>query len=128
MMRASERSIGKAGAGADNDNRLMMVTDIDPDLFDAAVSNEVRDRITDGPHPGHSQASRYANHVRLRHAAVIEPAGAFRLEILEAAIADVSREQDDLFVLDSELRDLAGESVPHNQPSSRFAAITSSFL
>ena len=127
-MRASERSIGKPGAGADNDNRLMMVTDIDPDLFDTAVSNEVRDRITNGTHPGHGQTSRHANHVRFRHAAVIESAGAFRLEVLEQAIADVSREQDDSFVLDSELCDLVGESVPHNKPSSRFAAITSSFL
>src|SRR5205085_12409274 len=128
MMRAAERSIGKAGAGADNDNRLMMVTDIDPDLFDTAVSDKVRDGVTDGPHPTHGETCRYANHVRFRHAAVIEPAGAFRLEVLEEAIADVSREQDDPFVLDSELRDLAGESVPHNKPSSRFAAITSSFL
>src|SRR2546421_12539962 len=123
MRRASERSVGEPGAGADDDNRLMVVTNIDPDLFDAAVSNKVRDRITYGPHPGHGQPSRYANHVRLRHAAIIEPAGAFRLEVLEEAIADVSREQDNSFVRDSELRDLTGESVPHNKPSSRFAAI-----
>src|ERR1700716_1150167 len=128
MMRASQGRIRESRTGPDNNNRLVVVTNIYPDLFDAAVSNEISDGITNRSHPGHRQACRYADHVRLSDPAVIESSRTFRFETFEEAVADISREQDDSLVLDPEFGDFVGESVPHRRPSSRWAAITSSRL
>jgi hypothetical protein len=128
MMRASERGVGKTRAGPHNNYRLVVVTNIDSDLFNTTVGHKVSYSVTNRPQPGHGHPRGHANHVRFGYAAVMKASRAFGLKVIEKTVANIRREQNDPLVLDGQLRDFVGESVPHGRPSSCRAALTSSAL
>ena len=115
-MRRPERRIVEAGGRPQQDDLVLVQDDVVADLLEAAMDEEVRDRVDDRQETQVAQARRHPDQILLGNAHVEEALGKGLLDRLDQVDAHVAGQEEQALVRlhagEKRIEDLASHDTP----------------
>ncbi|MNS93515.1 hypothetical protein D3C72_1276940 [compost metagenome] len=123
LVAGAQRAVHQPGTVTGEDDRQLLVADVDLDLLEDPHRHEGAQAIDDRPEAGFGQPSGHAHHVLLGNAGVDVLVRAALAELVEQGVAVVSCQEHHALVPGSRLDQGCGERGPHaDAPSSSRSA------
>ena len=111
----TERRVIEARGRAEQYHRIIVDTDIVPDLLEAAVHCEIRNRIGEWAEAEIGEPGADANQVLLGDTDIEKPLGIFLFELLDQVDAHIGGKKEDILVLGHALEQRVDDLPAHAQ-------------